>query len=85
MSTIEKAIEKLKTKPKDLTYDEMKRILNYLGFIEDNKGKTSGSKVEFINKDINQEIELHKPHPSKILKPYQVRNILNKLIEWRIL
>ncbi|MCI8397346.1 MAG: type II toxin-antitoxin system HicA family toxin [Clostridia bacterium] len=85
MSTIEKAIEKLKTKPKDFTYDEMKRILNYLGFIEDNKGKTSGSRVGFLNKQLNREIKLHKPHPGNILKEYQIKDTLKNLIEWRIL
>ena len=47
MSKIEKAIERLKSRPKDFTYDEMKMILNNFGFIEYNKGKTSGSRVEF--------------------------------------
>ena len=48
MSKNEKLLEKLKSKPKDFTYDEIKKILNNLGFYEDNKGKTSGSKVAFI-------------------------------------
>ena len=42
MSKIEKAIEGLKSKPKKFTYDEAKMILNNFGFIEYNKGKTSG-------------------------------------------
>ena len=84
MSKIEKEIERLKTKPKDFTYDELKKILNNLGFYENNKGKTSGSKVIFKNK-CNQKIALHKPHPSKILKRYQINEILRLLNEWRIL
>lgn len=85
MSRIEKDIERLKLKPKDFTYDELRRILNYFGFIEDNKGKTSGSKVAFKNMQINKEIELHKPHPKNILKKYQVNKIIKLLDEWRIL
>ena len=84
MSRLEKEIERLKSKPKDLTYDEAKKILNNLGFYENNKGKTSGSKVMFKNK-YNQKIVLHKPHPSKILKSYQINEILRLLKEWRIL
>ncbi len=84
MSKIEKALERLKSKPKDFTYDEAKMILNNLGFIEYNKGKTSGSRVKFINND-NITIELHKPHPKNILKPYQVNEIIRKLIEGGIL
>lgn len=80
MSKFEKEIERLKSKPKDFTYDEAKHILNKLGFIENNKGKTSGSRVIFI--DINNEkIELHKPHPSNVLKPYQINILLKKIIE----
>lgn len=84
MSRLEKEIERLKLKPKDFTYDEAKKILNSLGFIENNKGKTSGSKVIFKNEH-NQKIGLHKPHPSKILKSYQISEIIKLLEEWRIL
>ena len=34
MSKIEKILERLKSKPKDFTYNEAKMILNNLGFIE---------------------------------------------------
>lgn len=78
MSKLEKEIERLKSKPKDFTYDEAKRVLNNFGFIENNKGKTSGSRVKFIDGQ-NRIIELHKPHPKNILKSYQVNLIINKL------
>lgn len=79
MSQIEKDIERLKNKPKDFTYDEAKKILNYFGFIENNKGKTSSSRVKFIDKE-NVIIVLHKPHPKNILKQYQITLIINKLM-----
>lgn len=84
MSKIEKEIKKLKSRPKDFTYDEVKKILNNFGFIENNKGKTSGSRVVFENEQINEKIELHKPHPKNILKMYQINTIIKKLEEWRI-
>lgn len=80
MSKLEKEIERLKSKPKDFTYNEAKFLLNKLGFIEDNKGKTSGSRVAFINNK-NIKIELHKPHPGNMLKPYQIKDLLNKLFK----
>lgn len=80
MSKKEKIIERLKSRPKDFTYDEARQVLNMFGFAEYNKGKTSGSKVEFINEH-NKKVELHKPHPSKILKPYQVEIIIRALKE----
>jgi len=84
MSKLEKLLERLKTKPKDFTYDEAKNILNKLGFYENNKGKTSGSRVAFINNK-NVKIDLHKPHPGKILKNYQINKLLEKLKEWEVI
>ena len=78
MSKIEKVIKRLKTKPKDFTYNEAKMILNHFGFIEYNKGRTSGSRVIFI-KDGIVEISIHKPHPSNLLKTYQIKDIIEKL------
>lgn len=84
MSRLEKEIKRLKSRPKDFTYDEMKKILNNLGFYENNKGKTSGSRVAFVKCDnLEQKIVLHKPHPSNILKEYQIKNVLELLKEWR--
>ena len=80
MSRLKKEIERLKSKPRDYTYDEAKSLLNKLGFIEDNKGKTSGSRIVFINYQ-NAKIEIHKPHPRNILKEYQIKIILDKLKE----
>lgn len=53
-----------------------------LGFCEDYKGKTSGSRVEFINLEYNISIDLHKPHPSKILKEYQIIKLIKDLKRW---
>lgn len=80
MSKFEKEIKKLKSNPKDFTYNEAKKILNNLGFYEYNKGKTSGSRVAFVNME-NVKLELHKPHPSNVLKPYQIKILINKLEE----
>ena len=82
MSRLEKEIERLKSKPKDYTYDEAKSLLNKLGFFENNKGKSSGSRVEFKDK-YGRKIILHRPHPSNVIKPYMIIDLLNKLREWR--
>lgn len=84
MSKKEKLIKKLKSKPKDFTYDELKTILNYLEFFESNKGKTSGSAVEFKDR-FGRKIVLHKPHPSNIIKLYKMNEIIELLEEWRII
>lgn len=74
MSKIDKLIKRLLSMPKDFTFDELEKVLNYYGFLRDNKGKTSGSRVEFYNDNIS--IKLHIPHPSKVLKTYQIRRII---------
>ena len=45
----------------------------------DNKGKTSGSRVIFKNGE--ERITLHKPHPSNIIKEYNMKEILDFLIK----
>lgn len=74
MGKKEKLIARLKSNPKDFTFEEMQTLLIYLGFEMSNKGKTSGSRVKFIKDNIP--IILHKPHPRKELLEYQVKQIL---------
>jgi len=78
MSTKEKLIDRFKKQPKDFTWDELVRLLCVFGFVEDNKGKTSGSRVIF-KKDA-EKIDLHKPHPLKVIKDYKMKEILDYLI-----
>lgn len=68
MGKKEKLIERLKENPKDFTFEEMKSVLETLGFEMSNKGKTR-----------NIAIILHKPHPRKELLEYQIKQILEIL------
>lgn len=79
MGKLEKLIERLKSKPKDFTFDEIQTLLLGLGFECSNKGKTSGSRVRFSKDDVF--IILHKPHPRKELLDYQIKQIVNTLSE----
>ena len=49
MGQKEKLIQRLKSKPKDFTFDDAEILLNYLEFTRSNKGKTSGSRVIFVS------------------------------------
>jgi predicted RNA binding protein YcfA (HicA-like mRNA interferase family) len=81
MSKIEKLLIKFKTIPADLTWSELIKILNHYEFYEiTKKGKTGGSRVKFANKE-TVIINLHKPHPSNIVKPYIIRQVIEKLEE----
>ena len=79
MGKKEKLIERLKRLPKDFTYSEAVTLLSVLGFVEDNKGNTSGSRVQFRKDGIAQALMLHKPHPQKELKPYVIKQLLEYL------
>ncbi len=78
MTRKEKLIQRLKSKPKDFTWNETTSLLTGLGFTEVKKGKTGGSRRRFINSN-NVVITLHQPHPGNILKRYQIEQIIETL------
>ena len=77
LSRKDKLIVRLKSKPKDFTFNEAKMILELSGYILSNSGKTSGSRVCFTR---GQKVfRMHKPHPRKELLHYQVRELIDEL------
>jgi hypothetical protein len=75
----EKLIEKLKSKPKTLTFEDAESLLEFFNYHRSNKGKTSGSRVVFSSEDHKTKILLHKPHPRKELLEYQVKQLIEQL------
>lgn len=78
MSKIEKLIERLRSRPKDFTWEELKKVLKHYGYEEMSKGKTGGSRRKFVNGS-NTVISLHEPHPQNILKSYQLDIVIEHL------
>lgn len=78
MGQKEKLIQKLKSKPKDMTFEEAETLLKYLAYTRSDKGRTSGSRVMFTSTD-HAPILLHKPHPRKELLAYQVKQLVDIL------
>jgi len=77
MSQKDKLIVRLKSKPKDFTFDEAKSLLDSYGYVMSTSGKTSGSRVCFIRgKKI---FRMHKPHPRKELLSYQINELIDEL------
>ena len=74
----QKTISKLQSGSNNITFDEVTVLLKSLDYKQLNKGKTSGSRVKFIN-FTGEPIYLHNPHPRKTLLPYQVKQIINEL------
>lgn len=76
MSKHEKALRRLLSKPKDFTWTELVSLMTGLGF-EVEKG--SGSSRKFIHSQKQSVLFIHEPHPTKILKSYQVRDAIQLL------
>ena len=78
MGQKEKLIERLKSCPKDFTFEEAEALLRYFGYNRSDKGRTSGSRVMFVSPE-HPPILLHKPHPRKELLAYQVKQLIEAL------
>ena len=78
MGRKEKLIARLISHPRDFTFDEAVALLGYLGFTLSNKGATSGSRVVFVHSRSGA-IDMHKPHPGNVLKPYQIKQLIETL------
>ena len=77
MGRKDKLIARLKSKPKDFTFDETKTLLELCGYVFSNSGKTSGSRVCFTREQ--KVFRMHKPHPRKELLHYQVKELIEEL------
>ena len=75
----EKLIARLKSKPKDFTLEEAETLLAFFSYFRSEKGKTSGSRIMFVNKMNHEKILLHKPHPGNELREYQIRQLIEHL------
>lgn len=76
MTKAEKLLKRFLSRPKDLIYNELLSLLGSLGYKEE---QGSGSRVVFSNERIKRYTKLHKPHPGKVLKRYQIDLIIQEL------
>ncbi|MEN8256950.1 MAG: type II toxin-antitoxin system HicA family toxin [Thermodesulfobacteriota bacterium] len=76
MSKIDKIIARLKSRPKDFTWDELTRVMFHFGYTQLEGG---GSRVKFFHKDKMSVFNLHRPHKPKILRGYQIKEALSRL------
>ncbi len=78
MSKHEKLVKRFLDRPIDFTWDDLTALLKGLGYRQVKAGKTGGSRVRFDHQDADA-IIMHKPHPSPILKRYQIDQITEVL------
>jgi hypothetical protein len=79
MSRKEKLIKRFMSLLTDFQYSELVKLLSYYDFYEISKGRTSGSRVKFMDK-AGRIILLHRPHPDGRMKLYQLRQIKELLM-----
>ena len=72
----DKLLEKLKNHPKDFSFQEIVALLAGFGYVLNQGG--SGSRIKFEHEHCVP-IFMHKPHPSPLLKPYQIDQVLDVL------
>ena len=84
MGRLDKLIARLKSRPKDFSWDELVRLLTSLGYQEVKTGKSGGSRRKFIH-ETAPTIALHKPHPGNIVKSYVIDYVLELLIEEKLI
>lgn len=76
MTRKDKLTERLLQRPRDFTWDELVRLLGSLGFESVKGGKTGGSRQRFVHPASGAVISLHRPHPHKELKSYQLDQVI---------
>ena len=76
MSKHEKALQRLLSKPADFTWSELKSLMETFNY---QLKKTGGSGRKFIHSTSSATLFMHEPHPSKVLKAYQVREAIRFL------
>ena len=85
MTQKEKLKKRIRQLPKDFTFAELEALLLQLGFEKDDKGKTSGSRVKFYHSGLKLQYLAHKPHPSSVIKEKALRDIVDYLIENKLI
>ncbi|MFH1575124.1 MAG: type II toxin-antitoxin system HicA family toxin [Acidobacteriota bacterium] len=79
MAKLDKLLERLLHRSRDFTWDELVRLLRRLGFEQAKSGKTSGSRQRFVHPVSGLTISLHRPHPRKELRRYQIDQVVEFL------
>lgn len=74
MTKQNKLLDKFLSKSRNFTFDEMKKLLSGFGYQEIRTEKTS----RYI-------IRLHKPHPRRNLKKYQLDLVEEELKKWELI
>ncbi len=70
-----------KPTPADFRFSELRKVMAHFGYLESNKGATSGSRVKFYHPETKAALMLHKPHPTDVLPKAAVDSVVKFLKE----
>lgn len=69
MSKREKLLARLRSRPKDFTWDDLISVLKHH---DCSLEKGTGSRRRFVHRPSGKQVALHEPHPGNIVKMYVV-------------
>jgi hypothetical protein len=76
MSRQQKAIDRFLSKPSDFAWRELQTVMESFSY---ELKTTGGSSRKFIHRETRATFMTHEPHPTRILKAYQVTAAINFL------
>lgn len=77
MSKKDKLMQKFLSTKRNFLWSDLVSVLKLLGF---EQMEAEGSRVDFVKGD--KLINLHKPHPSKEVKAYALKQVKEQLFAW---
>ena len=83
MGRIETLISKLcaSPTPANFKFSDLRKVMSHFGYLESNKGATSGSRVKFYHPGTKAILLLHKPHPGGEMAKAAVESVVTFLKE----
>ena len=83
MGKIDSLLGKMQAKPTpaNFKYSDVRTVMKHFGYIESNKGATSGSRVKFYNSEMGTILLLHKPHPGDEMPKTALESVVKFLKE----
>ena len=83
MARIDTLLDKLcmKPTPANFRFSDLRKIMAYFGYVESNKGATSGSRVMFYHPETQAVLLLHKPRPGDEMVKAAVDSVVKFLKE----
>ena len=76
MARQQKVVDRLLSKPSDFEWRELKTVMESFGY---ELKQSRGSSRKFIHRETKAVLMIHEPHPSKVLKSYQVSAVIHFL------